>query len=56
MRKFFSHGRPDERGAAMVEYAMLIGLISLVCLAATTTLGTEISSVFSDMASLLASI
>ena len=33
----------SDRGAAMVEYALLFSLIVLVCLAAVTLLGTSTS-------------
>jgi pilus assembly protein Flp/PilA len=47
MRKLIARLRPNEEGAALVEYGMLVGLIAVVCLVAVTTLGTEISSAFS---------
>jgi len=56
MRKLIARLRPDEEGAALVEYGMLIGLIAVVCLVAVTTLGTEISSAFSYYAVHLASV
>jgi len=56
MRKLFARLRPDEDGAALVEYGMLVGLIAVVCLLAVTTLGTEISSAFSYYAAHLASV
>jgi pilus assembly protein Flp/PilA len=37
----------DERGAALVEYGMLVALIAVICVVAVTTLGTEISQAFS---------
>jgi pilus assembly protein Flp/PilA len=46
--KFIS--RQDE-GATMVEYALLLVLVALVCLAAITVLGTKISSMFASAAS-----
>ena len=48
--------RRDEKGAALVEYGLLIGLIAVVCAAALTMLGQEISSAFSFMASSLSAI
>jgi pilus assembly protein Flp/PilA len=33
----------DEGGAALVEYALLIGLIAVVCIVAVTQLGLAIS-------------
>ena len=35
--------RKDEQGAALVEYALLIGLIAVVCIVAVTQLGLAIS-------------
>ena len=43
----------DDRGAALVEYAMLVSLIAAVCVAAVTLFGTEISSAFTAYASVL---
>jgi pilus assembly protein Flp/PilA len=37
----------DEEGATLAEYGLLLALIAVVCLAAITTLGTKISSMFS---------
>ena len=39
----------SERGASLVEYALLVALIAVVCIAAITTLGTEASSKFSTV-------
>jgi Flp pilus assembly pilin Flp len=36
--------RKEEEGAAFVEYALLIGLIAVVCIVATTQLGLAISA------------
>ncbi len=35
-----------ERGAALVEYALLLALIAVVCIVALTTLGDKASSKF----------
>ena len=40
----------DERGASLVEYALLVALIAVVCIAAITLLGTSASSKFSTVA------
>ena len=56
MRKLIARVRRDEKGAALVEYGLLIGLIAVVCLVAVTTLGTEISAAFSKYAVGLAGI
>jgi pilus assembly protein Flp/PilA len=41
----------DERGASLVEYALLVALIAVVCIIAITFLGGEASSKFSDVGS-----
>ena len=43
----------DERGASLVEYALLVALIAVVCLAAVTALGTTASEKFSEVSSSL---
>jgi pilus assembly protein Flp/PilA len=47
--------RRDE-GAALVEYALLVGLIAVVCIAAITLLGTNISDLFNRIAAKLTGI
>jgi len=39
-----------QRGAALVEYALLLALIAVVCIAALTTLGGKASSKFNNIA------
>jgi pilus assembly protein Flp/PilA len=46
----------EEHGAALVEYGMLVGLIAVICVVAVTTLGTEVSTAFSSIASALSGI
>ena len=36
----------DKKGAALVEYGMLVGLIAVICVLAVTTLGTTIQGYF----------
>lgn len=43
-----------KRGAAMVEYALLAALIAVVALGTLTTLGSNVSSQFSSIATKLA--
>jgi pilus assembly protein Flp/PilA len=38
-----------ERGAAMVEYSLLIALIAVVAIAAITLLGEQVSTEFSEI-------
>jgi pilus assembly protein Flp/PilA len=40
-----------ERGASLVEYALLVALIALVCVAAVTFLGQTVSSQYSSIGS-----
>jgi len=40
-----------ERGASLVEYALLVALIAVVCIVAVTFLGTSASSKFSKVGS-----
>ena len=41
----------SDRGASLVEYALLVALIAVVCIAAVTILGRNASSKFSSVAS-----
>lgn len=43
----------SERGAALVEYALLVALIAVVCIAAITILGNRTSDKFSEVGSKL---
>lgn len=43
----------DEQGASLVEYALLVALIAVVCVIAITVLGSNASSKFSGVASSL---
>jgi pilus assembly protein Flp/PilA len=46
---------PKEKGQGMVEYALIIVLIAIVVIIVLTVLGTQISKVFSQITSALAS-
>ena len=39
----------NERGAALVEYALLLALIAVVCIVALTTLGDKANSKFTSI-------
>ena len=41
----------DEKGASMVEYALLVVLIAIIALVAIRLAGNEVSQTFSDIAS-----
>ena len=40
----------DERGATAVEYGLMVALIAVVIIAAVTTLGTNLQSKFTAVA------
>ena len=40
----------EERGASLVEYALLVALIAVVCIAAISLLGGNASTKFSSVA------
>ncbi len=44
----------SERGASLVEYALLVALIAVVCIAAASFLGGSISSKFGRVGSSIA--
>ena len=41
----------DERGASLVEYALLVALIAVICIVAIAFLGKSASSKFSTVGS-----
>jgi pilus assembly protein Flp/PilA len=43
----------DEEGVTMVEYGLLAALIAIVCIAAITSVGTELNIVFRYIANAL---
>ena len=43
----------DERGASLVEYALLVALIAAVCVGAVTLIGKGANSKFSSVSSSL---
>ncbi len=46
LKRFFK----DEGGASAVEYGLLVALIAVVIVAAVTTLGTNLSGTFQNIA------
>jgi pilus assembly protein Flp/PilA len=50
VKKFFSG---KEEGATMVEYGLMLALIAAVCIVAVTLLGSNASSMFNSIASVL---
>ncbi len=46
MRNLFARFFLEEAGQDLIEYALLAGLIALVCVAAITAAGTKVSALF----------
>ena len=44
-----------EEGQALVEYALILGLVSVVAIALLSALGTDINSILSSVTSALSS-
>ena len=47
VKKFF---RKEEEGASLAEYGLLLALIAVVCITAIGLLGSQISTMFSTLA------
>ena len=43
----------DEEGATMVEYALMVALIAVICIIAVTAIGTNVNLVFESVAKAL---
>ena len=48
--------KTDEKGAALVEYGMLVGLIALACVVSVTLVGTDIAALMTRIATALAAV
>jgi Flp pilus assembly pilin Flp len=53
--RFRSHLR-SERGAALVEYVMIVGLIAIVALIAVSTFGGQVGDMHQEIADTMVSI
>ena len=47
----YSRLQQDEKGASLVEYALLVALIAVVCIIAISFVGTAASAKFSSVGS-----
>ena len=54
LTRFIQEIRFEDRGASMVEYALLVILIAIVALVAVALAGTELSGTYSEIASSVA--
>ena len=52
--KIVDWARDDEKGASMVEYALLVVLIAIIAIVAVSIAGENVSEAFSNIASGLA--
>ncbi len=46
----------DDRGADLIEYALLAGLISLASVATLTTVGTDLKNLYTSISTKIAGI
>jgi pilus assembly protein Flp/PilA len=53
MYAFFKQLIQDEAGVTAIEYGLIAALVAIAAIAAMTTLGTSLSSTFSNVASTL---
>jgi pilus assembly protein Flp/PilA len=53
--KFFNKLLRDEQGATAIEYGLIAALIAVAAIAAMQSLGSELSSTFSQVSSSMAS-
>lgn len=49
MKTFFRTFASDQDGAAMVEYALLVGLVALVAIVGLTLTGTSLNAQFAKI-------
>ena len=49
--RLVSHRRPTDDGASLVEYALLVALIAIVCIVAVAFLGDTTSTRYSNFGS-----
>lgn len=50
---FYNRLRHQEEGQALVEYALILSLIAVVCIAALTTLGLNVQGILNQIAAAL---
>ena len=53
LRRSWRRGARAESGQDLVEYAMLLGLIALICVAAVTLLGQNVQAIWNALAAAL---
>ena len=53
MVELFQRIRSREEGQALVEYALILSLIAVVCIGALTLLGTNVNNILNAIAAAL---
>ena len=53
MKNFMVSLMRDEQGQDLIEYALLAGLIAVICVGAVTLAGSKVSALFSQVANSL---
>jgi pilus assembly protein Flp/PilA len=60
MRKLFTRSvksfSRDEKGASMLEYAIVVGLVALIAIGGATVFGTNLHSIWQGQASSIGTI
>jgi pilus assembly protein Flp/PilA len=56
MRNLLQKFRRDEDGAAMVEYAVLLGLITAAVIAIISTMGGQVTGIFTAVSTALGGV
>jgi pilus assembly protein Flp/PilA len=49
MTNLFARFVKDESGATAIEYGLIAALVAVVCITALTTLGTNLSTTFTNV-------
>jgi pilus assembly protein Flp/PilA len=53
MKRFLAKFAKDESGATAIEYGLIAALISIACITAMTTIGTNLQAQFDEVATAL---
>ena len=55
MNRFFKDFVRVQEGASLIEYALMVALIAIVCIAAVTSLGSSVNTKFRNAANCVSS-
>ena len=53
MKQLFTHFMREEGGQDLVEYALLLGVITVLCVVAIQTIGTQLAEVYQAFVALV---